>query len=1146
MANRLRVIIALMLGFTLIAAACGSDAEEAAPAATTAAAAATTAAPVATTAAPVATTAAPEAAPEEVGTVADHLGDGSLGVVEVGPGEAIQIRSLNAISGDVAFLGIPNENGIRMAVADYGQIGGHDVEVGTGMDDLCSADGGQAAAQILVADQDVVGVIGTSCSGAATAASPLISAAGMVMISGSNTSPALTSDLAGTAGKNYHAGYYRTAHNDLYQGAAAANFALDVLGVSTAAAIHDGDPYTEGLATAFADAFKAGGGTITGFTAVNKGDSDMVPVLTEVAAGGPELLFFPIFQPEGDFIVQQAPTVSGLEDTVMMAADGLLNTNFLAVAESQGMYFSGPDVRYGSNYNQSTGETAADVLADYEAEFGEVPAAPFWAHSYDAAALLMDAIAAASYDDGGTLVIDRAGVREFLNGVSNYSGLIGLMSCDEYGDCSSSKITVIQNIDINDYGVSTANVVYEYAPLGSAQVGDIAAADSLAAVCPSPLVIQTDWFPEAEHGAMYQMIGDGYSVDADNKVVSGPGQLGGEPLGIDIEVRTGGPAIGWAPVSSYLYTDDSIHLGYRSTDQQVLEYSDAPMLSVVAPLDKNPQMIMWDADAHPDVNSLADLGEQGITINVFGGGTFADVFVAEGIWSADQVDPSYDGSPARFVAEGTIAQQGFASAEPYQYENVFEEYGKAVRFQLLHDAGFQIYSQTIGIRPDDLETLRPCLELIVPVIQQSVVDYDAAPDRANAMIVDAVTQFEDFWVYDMDLAAFSVQTQRDLGLIGNGSDGIVGNMDTGRIQSVIDKIVAAGMDISAGLSVGDIVTNEFIDTSIGFPESAPNYMAFDANGDGVIRIGVAAAGPADDGAYYQAVVDAAIELSAKYGFEDPIVVDKIEAANAATELSNLAEQGVDIIIVGASEIAEPLPDLTEKYSDIFWYCNCGAGFASLPGLAQSLDDSSEISYTAGYASGLLLQESGSTVAYFIGCCDLNFEMEALLGFEMGLQAVDGAFTVTYVPTGDWPYDFDNVPNATEAFNTALAEGVGVVYPYLGGAHEAIVQLANESGVVALSAGPSDVCTREGDLTWDIAVRFDGGDYVAAIFPQIFAGDVLEGETKVFKVGVDAEPGAVICNATADQQAAMDAVYAEIASGAFAGDFGAIKGVAYGG
>ena len=404
------------------------------------------------------------------------LGDGSLGVVVVEPGEAIQIRSLNAISGDVAFLGIPNENGIRMAVEDYGQIHGHDVDVGMGMDDLCSADGGQAAAQTIVADQDVVGVIGTSCSGAATAASPLISEAGMVMISGSNTSPALTSDLAGTAGPNYHAGYFRTAHNDLYQGQAAANFALEVLGMSSAAAIHDGDPYTEGLARAFADAFEAGGGTLTGFTAVNKGDTDMVPVLTEVAAGGPELLFFPIFQPEGDFIIQQSATVAGLENTVMMAADGLLNSNYLALAETEGMFFSGPDVRYGENFNQSTGESAADVLADYEAEFGEAPAAPFWAHSYDAAVLLMDAIVAASTDDAGTLTIDRAGVREYLHGVSNYSGLIGTMSCDAYGDCSSAKITVIQNIDSTDYAASTANVVYEYAPLaGGKAAGEVTA-----------------------------------------------------------------------------------------------------------------------------------------------------------------------------------------------------------------------------------------------------------------------------------------------------------------------------------------------------------------------------------------------------------------------------------------------------------------------------------------------------------------------------------------------------------------------------------------------------------------------------------------------------------------------------------------------
>ena len=150
MGRKWRVLTALLLGFALVAGACGSDDEEAAPAATTAAPAATTAAPAATTA----TTAAP--AVEEVASGAgDALGDGSLGTVEVAAGEDIQIRALHAISGDVAFLGIPMTRGVEMAVSDYGDIGGHSVSVGTWLDDLCSSDGGQAAAQTIVADESV-------------------------------------------------------------------------------------------------------------------------------------------------------------------------------------------------------------------------------------------------------------------------------------------------------------------------------------------------------------------------------------------------------------------------------------------------------------------------------------------------------------------------------------------------------------------------------------------------------------------------------------------------------------------------------------------------------------------------------------------------------------------------------------------------------------------------------------------------------------------------------------------------------------------------------------------------------------------------------------------------------------------------------
>ena len=122
------------------------------------------------------------------------------------------------------------------------------------------------------------------------------------------------------------------------------------------------------------------------------------------------------------------------------------------------------------------------------------------------------------------------------------------------------------------------------------------------------------------------------------------------------------------------------------------------------------------------------------------------------------------------------------------------------------------------------------------------------------------------------------------------------------------------------------------------PEVDAVVAAFDANGDGNITIGVAAAGPRDDNGYYQSLVDFAEEFSAENGFEEPIVSDNIGAAEAAQAMADLAEQGVDIMFVGASEIAEPLPDLTEQYPEIFWYCNCGAGFAELPAASEPGED----------------------------------------------------------------------------------------------------------------------------------------------------------------------------------------------------------------
>lgn len=348
-----------------------------------------------------------------------------------------------------------------------------------------------------------------------------------------------------------------------------------------------------------------------------------------------------------------------------------------------------------------------------------------------------------------------------------------------------------------------------------AAAGGAGGEGALAEICPSPLVVQTDWWAESEHGALYELVGDDYTVDVENKIVTGPMVLGGESLGIDFEVRSGGPSIGFAAPRVQMYTDDSIHLGYTTTDSQSTAWEELPLVSVIAPLEINPQIVMWDADTYPDIETIADVGKAGIEINLFGTGGFPEAFVAQGIWTEDQLNPSYDGTPARFIAEGDIAQQGFASAEPFNYEFVFKDYGKAPKFELLHDAGWQVYSQSIGVKPSDMEELRPCLEKFVPILQQAVVDFANSPDRANKIIVDAVDQFDADWVYSAELAEWSVQKQMELGLVGNGPDGTVGNMEASRIQAILDAQREAGIEIPEDLTAEDMFTNEFIDTSIG-------------------------------------------------------------------------------------------------------------------------------------------------------------------------------------------------------------------------------------------------------------------------------------------------------------------------------------------
>ena len=423
-------------------------------------------------------------------------------------------------------------------------------------------------------------------------------------------------------------------------------------------------------------------------------------------------------------------------------------------------------------------------------------------------------------DDGW---VYTAGNAEFAAGAMAEYGLVGNGPDAIVGNMDTDRIQeMIDNIALAglefEEGLAPDDIVTnEYIDTSIGFPVEQAEQVSLADICPSPLVIQTDWHAESEHGALYNLIGEGYTVEKGRSATVGPMVLDGVDLGIDFEIREGGPAIGFSSPSSIIYSDDSVHLAYANTDAQILTFQDTPMLSVVAPLEKNPQMIMWDPETYPDVEDLSDLGDLGVTINIFAGQTYADVFVALGVLNADQIDPSYDATPARFIAEqGKIAQQGFASSEPYAYKNTYEEWGKDVAFTLLNDNGFPIYSQTIAIKPSDKEEMDACLTELVPVFQQSVVSYHSDPSGANAVILDVNEQLDDGWVYTAGNAEFAAGAMAEYGLVGNGPDAIVGNMDTDRIQEMIDNIALAGLEFEEGLAPDDIVTNEYIDTSIGF------------------------------------------------------------------------------------------------------------------------------------------------------------------------------------------------------------------------------------------------------------------------------------------------------------------------------------------
>ena len=381
---------------------------------------------------------------------------------------------------------------------------------------------------------------------------------------------------------------------------------------------------------------------------------------------------------------------------------------------------------------------------------------------------------------------------------------------------------------------------------------------------------------------MYEMVGDDYVIDGDQQTATGSLMASGVDTGVDIQVRAGGPAIGGQNTVAQMYTDMDITLAYADTDSIAFYWDDAPAIQVVTPLDKNPQMIMWDPEVYPDIYTIADLGNAGVTVNVFAGGTYMEWLIAAGVLSNDQVDPSYDGSPARFIAEGNIAQQGYASSEPYEYKYKFTEYGKDVRLQLIHDTGFSVYKSALAVRADEIDEMAPCLEKLVPIVQQAQVDFMADPARTNAIIVEMVATIDSWWQYTAEKAEWATQFQADTGLVSNGPNGALGDFIDERTNGVLDLMRDVGMDIPANLSASDISTNRFIDYTIGLPGGAEVAAAVNLTPGVGTSLTMCRANWASG--YIQAEIVRQILQQAGYEVSDPSVIE-LGPSNAYTAMA---------------------------------------------------------------------------------------------------------------------------------------------------------------------------------------------------------------------------------------------------------------------
>lgn len=281
---------------------------------------------------------------------------------------------------------------------------------------------GRAAAQSLVTDPRLMGVVGTYNSGVATEVAPVLQAGGVVMISPGNTDPEITRPV------RRFANYFRVVVPDTIQGSVLAAHAFNVLNVRNVAVVSDEKEVAIALVDSFSSTFTSLGGNITVREVFSPATTtDFTAITTRVRATNPQLVVF-----GGDFATagpfRNQSFAQGLT-VPLMGSDGIKDEAYITGAgpASNGDFASS----VGAPIEAQPG--GARFLADYQARGFAEPPSDFGPYAYDAANLIIAAVSRRG--------LDRAAIVADVQ-AANTNGVTGRLAFDAFGDTLHRVLTI--------------------------------------------------------------------------------------------------------------------------------------------------------------------------------------------------------------------------------------------------------------------------------------------------------------------------------------------------------------------------------------------------------------------------------------------------------------------------------------------------------------------------------------------------------------------------------------------------------------------------------------------------------------------------------------------------------------------------------